>query len=176
MNEVLERSVLQAGKVFIKPGEEGLRAYVIQTGLVRSFIMKGEEKIEVERFGPGTIIGETCLAHDEVMDIGYEAIQGSTVVTITRQDFEKKLAKSDSMIKTTFKHVMNKLYELDKKLSEKALADSDIDEQARQLTTALIADVKQEKKEEYEAALLPPLNRIIKELKRLKERDKKAEE
>lgn len=173
-SDVLERSVIHSGKVFIKPGEENTRAYVIQTGMVRSFINVEDQKVEIARHGPGTIIGETGLAQDEVMTIGYETIQDSTVVTITRQDFEKKLVKADSIVKTTFKHVMNKLIELDKKLTEKAMADSDIDTQAKQLTMALIADVAPEKKQEYEEALLPPLNRIIKELKRLKQRDKDA--
>jgi CRP-like cAMP-binding protein len=101
MDPVFDRSVIPANKVFIKANEENSRAYVIQTGQVRSYIIdENDEKIEIARYGEGTIIGEVCLVIDDPIPMYYEAVESSTVITITRQDFEKKFAKADNVIQS----------------------------------------------------------------------------
>ena len=88
--DVLERSCLPEGKIFIREGEENTRAYVIQTGEVSAFFTSEDgRKIEVDRYGPGTIIGEECLVVDTPAKLSYEVVETSTVITLTRQDFQK---------------------------------------------------------------------------------------
>ena len=91
--QVMERSVLHAGKVFIKENEEHSRAYIIQTGKIRSFKTTDGKKIPIKEYGPNTIIGESNLLEDKMADKSYEALTNTTVITITRQDFEKRIVE-----------------------------------------------------------------------------------
>lgn len=171
--DVLERSVIREGKVFIKIGEESIRAYVIQNGLIRAFIMDGEEKITVATFGPGTIIGEMGLVVDMPMGMNYEAVETTTVVTVTRQDFQKRLARADKTIKTVLDYAMKKIEDYEKLEVAKALKRSEVDDMALKLVQSLVTGMPEDKKKEYERAILPHINGLMKEIKTLKEENKK---
>jgi len=166
--DVLERKVIHAGKIFIKAGEENNRAYLIQQGRVSAFVVRDGQRIEVASHGPGTIIGEVCLALDDPIKMSYEAMVDTTVVTITRQDFEKKLSKCDKTIQKIFGEVIRKLYDQDDTAIAKAGENARIDEDALKLVHGLLATLAPDKKFQYEKAILPHLNGLIKEIKNLK--------
>lgn len=172
MSDVLERSALQAGKVFIREGEDNTRAYVVQDGEVAAYKNKDGKKIEVARYGPGTIIGELNLMIDEESSLSYEALELSTVVSITRQDFQKRLARADKSITTILEHAVNKIKYYENIETIKALKNSEIDETAYQLVQALVTDLPIDKKVQYEDAILPHLNSMIKAIKETKEKTK----
>lgn len=173
--DVLERKVIHAGKPFIKAGEEHARAYMIQIGEIIAFVMDGDTKVEVMRYGPGRIIGETCLMVDEPMTMNYEAVIDTTVVTITRQDFQKKISRLDKNVATILGHVMNKLNYQDTSAIDKAREKSKIDPDAYKMVALLLNDVPQHKKYNYEKAILPHVNSLIKEIKLIKGADKAGE-
>ena len=166
--DILERQCLQTGKVFIKAGEETARAYIIQSGEVVCFTMDGDRRIEVERLGPGTIIGEKYLVADEPAKLSYEVLETATVITVTRQDFQKRLAKADKSIKTVLEYAIQKLSYYENLETAKALKRSEIDDMAYALVRGLIADLPDEKKNRYEDAILPHINGLIKDIKTLK--------
>ena len=170
--EVMERKVLPAGKVFIKAGEEHARAYVVQNGLIRSFIMDGDRRIDVAEYEPGRIIGETCLMVDEPMTMNYEAVETTTVITITRQDFQKKISRLDKDISTILDHVMNKLNMQDLTAIDKAIRRSQIDEDAFKMVHAITAGLDKERQFQYEKAILPHVNAMVKAIKEVKEKFK----
>jgi len=167
-DNVLERSVLQAGKVFIRPEEEIARAYIIQNGEVRAFMMDGDRKVEVDRFGSGTIIGEMGLVIDEKTKLGYEALTACTVVSITRQDFQKRLARADKSISTVLNQAIQKIIYYENIETQKALKNSEIDDMAVALTKSLLTGLSVDKKLQYEDALLPHINGMIKAIKEMK--------
>lgn len=176
VEEVLERKVIHAGKVFIKAGQEHFRAYVVQNGLIRSFVMDGDQKVEIAEFEPGRIIGETCLMADEPMTMNYEAVVDTTVVTITRQDFQKKISRIDKDITTILNHVMNKLNYQDSKAIDKAREKAQIDDDAFKMVQALTAGMEGDKKFKYENAIIPHVNSLMKAIKEVKEGERTAEE
>lgn len=192
---ILERKVFHKGEIFIKAGRENNRAYVIQKGLVRSFVTEEEETepeenpengerpendkaekekriIEVAQYGPGTIIGEICLMLDQPINMSFEALSDTTVVTITRQDFEKKLHRTDKTIMRILDHAMNKLNAQDEEAIRKARKKAEIDEQAYQIVRAMTNQLPPAKQRIYENALLPHLNSLIKAIKELKDKDR----
>lgn len=166
---VLERKVIHPGKPFIKEGGEHARAYIVQGGLIQAYVMEGEQKIEVAQYGPGRIIAEICLMSDEPMTMNYEALQDSTVVTMTRSEFQQKISKMDKNIWTILEHVMNKLNLQYTNDIDKAKERSEVDEQAMALVRNLIQDVPEERKIKYKDAILPHINAVMKKLKELKE-------
>ncbi len=166
--DVLERSCLPAGKVFIKEGEESARAYMVQVGEVRAFTMDGDCKVEIERLGAGSIIGERNLAVDEPATISYEAIVSTTVIVITRQEFQKLLSKADKTIETVLSHAIEKIRDYERLSRTKAIKNSQIDDTAHALVQNFISSVPDDKKNQYEEAILPHVNNMITAIKNIK--------
>lgn len=166
--DVLERSVIPAGKIFIAAGQENSRAYVIQKGRVNAFVTKDSEKLTVATYGPGTIIGEMCLMMDTPIPLSYEAMETTTVVTVTRQDFQKRLSRADKTIKTILDHAVKKIEKYEKSEINKAYDSAGMDETAKALVNGLLNGMSEDKKLRYESALLPHINGMLKELKNLK--------
>ena len=169
---ILERSVIQKGKIFIKAGEEISRAYVIQNGEAVAFTIDDGRRVEVSHFGPGAILGEMGLVNDEPSALSYEALTICTVVTVTRQEFQKRLARADKNIATIMGHAVDKVRFYENIETIKALKAATIDEKAYQLMNKLLQSVPNDRKMAYEDALLSPLNSLIKAIKELKRTDK----
>lgn len=160
-----------------------MRAYVIQNGEVCAYIMQDNQRVEIARFGPGTIIGEMCLMMDDPITINYEALVTTTVVTVTRQDFQKRLARADKTIKTILDHAVKKIEYYEKLELERALkkpevvfappVDLPLDATAVALVENLIKDLSDEKKTSYREAMLPHINGLISGIKSLKSERKK---
>lgn len=174
--DILERKVIHAGKVFIQQGDENSRAYVIQVGAVKGFVMKGEERIDVAVHGPGDMIGEVNLVSDEPAEINYEAMVDTTVITVTRQDFQKKLARMDKSVKTIINYMTQKLQSQDRYSVDKAFKSSEIDEKSYALTRTFTVNLPPEKQHEYEAAILPHVNGILKAIKELRTKERHAKQ
>lgn len=172
--DVLERIVLPEGKVFIKAGEECSRAYMIQSGEVQCYTMRGEDRIPVGRYGPGTLIGESCLLLDDPIPLNYEAATTVTVVTITRQDFQKRLSRIDKSVRNILERAMQKLKDYEKDGMDKALRLYDVDQNALKFVENLVRGLPDKKREEYEATLLPHVDGLIKGVKAIKEEKKCA--
>jgi CRP-like cAMP-binding protein len=168
---VLERKVIHAGNVFIKAGEENSRAYMIQTGKVRSFMMRGDSKVEVAQYGPGTIIGEVCLVMDDPINVSYEALVDTTVAMITRPDFQKKLQRVDKTVVTILDELVKKITARDKEDIAEAVDNADIDSDAHKFVQALVTGLAPGRKALYETTLLPHMNRLIHAIKELKKMD-----
>ena len=168
MSKVLERKVIHPGKTFIRAGEEHYKAYMVQNGLVRSFIMDGENKVEVAEYGPGKIFAETCLMIDEPMTMSYEAVEDTTVAAISRQDFMDKIKRVDQDVMTILENVMNKLNYQDVTMIDEAKKNAKIDPDALALVQVFVKDLSDDKKFMYEKAILPHLNAMIKAIKKLK--------
>jgi CRP-like cAMP-binding protein len=174
--DVLERKVIHTGKVFITEGEDNKCAYLIQAGKVRSFVTRNEEKIEVEEYGPGTIIGEVCLVIDEPSKMSFEAVTDTTVVTITRQDFDNRLMRVDSGVKNILNQIVSKLYKQEDGSIEDALENAELDDDAIKIVQALINDLPTDKRYLYEKAILPHLNGLIKAIKKIKDAQRHEEQ
>ncbi len=104
--------------------------------------------------------------------MSYEAVTDSTVITITRQDFQKKIARIDKNIMTILHHVMDKLNYQDLGAIDKAKERAEIDPDALKIVQGLVIGLSAEKKFQYEKALLPHANQMIKAIKELKQKDK----
>ena len=166
--EVLERSVIHKGKVFIKAGEENIRAYVLQSGKVCSFVTNDEgEHVEVERHGPGIIIGEMSLIQDETPTVSYKALTDSTVITITRQDFEKKMHRIDSTVKKIFKYLVHKLDFIESEAVKGIEKEDKVDERAYKILQSMTSKMAPEKQKLYEEKLMAHINGLVKGLDEL---------
>lgn len=98
-DKVLERKVFQMGEMIFKEGDEGHRAYVVQTGGVEIFKIKEGRKVVLGVVGPGGIFGEMALIDDAPRMANAAAVDVTTVILISRQMLEDKLAKADPFLR-----------------------------------------------------------------------------
>ncbi|MDH5723683.1 MAG: cyclic nucleotide-binding domain-containing protein [Alphaproteobacteria bacterium] len=168
--DVLERTVLHPGKYFMKAGEENMRAFIVQNGEVTSYYTNDEgKKIEIEKYGPGAIFGEKGLVVNYIPTFDYEATQTTTVIVITRQDFEKHMKKVPKAVKTVLDHTLKKIQSYERKGSQSIINEFDIDDIAIQLVNDLIQGLPDDKKEKYQATITPHVNALIKAIKDIKQ-------
>lgn len=174
---VLERNVFHAGKMLITAGEPHTNAYIIQDGEVVSFMMDNAERIEVGRYGPGSIIGETNLLVDDKAELNFEAVVDTTVVTIVRQDFEKKLTKIDKTLMHIVQTLIKKLKKSEKEQKEAAIEAKRIDAKAFEIVEHLLRDMgDKERKKRYRDIIQPHFNIMCRSLEELKKEERHAKQ
>ena len=172
---ILERVVLHAGKAFMLAGESHTDSYIIQKGEVLAFTTQNGKKVEVGRYGPDSIIAESCLLLDSKLNVSYQALVDTTAVKVTRQDFEKKLTKLDKTLLNIVMMLVKKLKAHEEQDIEKALSAKLVDDKAKEIVDHLLRDMADDRKSRYEPILLPHFNIMVKALEdlRTKERHEK---
>ena len=98
-DKILERKVLQPGEIIFKEGEEGSRAYVVQAGEVEISKTIDDEMVVLGVVGPGGIFGEMALIDDSPRMATARALGVSTVILVSRQMLDEKLAKADPFVR-----------------------------------------------------------------------------
>ncbi|MGH1456414.1 MAG: cyclic nucleotide-binding domain-containing protein [Alphaproteobacteria bacterium] len=174
-NIILERVAIHAGKTFIHAGEKNTDSFIVQEGEVCSFIIENGKKLIIDTFSSGSIIAETNLLINESEVLNYEAIKNSTVVKITRQDFEIKMKKLDSSLFNVITHLVQKLKVYEMRWTEKTIQAKQNDMKAMEIVDYLLRDMSTDRRTRYQEILLPHFNIMVKALDELKqeERDSK---
>ncbi len=167
-NNILERVVIHANKTFIHQGETRTDAFMIQDGEVASFVVEKGNKVEIDRYKSGTIIAEMNLLTEEVSKLNFEATVNTTLVKITRQDFEKKLKKHDAVILNVITHLIEKLKKQEQNWVQHILQAKQNDFKAMEIVDYLLRDMEIQRKRKYEEVLLPHFNIMWKALEEIK--------
>ena len=99
-DRVLERKTFSVGAKVFKEGDAGDRAYILQDGEIE--IIKtsedGRETI-LGTIGKGAFFGEMALLDNSPRMATARTTVPSTLIVITRQDFEAKMAKADQFLR-----------------------------------------------------------------------------
>ena len=111
-DKIIDRKVLQGGEQIFKEGEEGSLAYVVQSGEVEIYKKIDDEEMILGHVGPGGIFGEMALIDSSPRMASARAASMTTVIVVTRQMFEAKLAKSDPFIRGLLQIFANNLRSL----------------------------------------------------------------
>lgn len=167
---VLERSVLHAGRLFIEVGKSHADAYIIQTGEIQAYIVYQNQKVEVGRYGPGDIIGEVGLVSDDPAYMNYVPLVDTTVIKITRQDFSKQLKKADEVVKRVLERLIVKLNRIYKDKATESQDKAHIDHEAMQIVDHLTRKLDFKRKKDYEEVMLPHFNALVTAVRDVKQR------
>ena len=100
---LLDRQVFPAGETIFKEGEPGERAYIVESGLVEVFTHKDGQKLVYGTIGKGGIFGEMALIDDKPRMATARAVQASTIIVVSRNTFQDKLAHTDPFIRGLLK-------------------------------------------------------------------------
>ncbi len=86
------RSFLRAGEVLFREGEEGDRAYIIDSGNIRiSRLTPYDEELTLAQLGRGDLLGELALLTDSPRSATATAETHAELITLERQDFLRDL-------------------------------------------------------------------------------------
>lgn len=100
---VLERQTLSVGETIFSEGESGERAYIVENGVVEVFSMKDGKKVVFGTISKGGIFGEMALIDDKPRMATARVIEASTIIVISRNMFQEKLARTDPFIRGLLK-------------------------------------------------------------------------
>ncbi|MCF3629041.1 cyclic nucleotide-binding domain-containing protein [Thalassospiraceae bacterium LMO-SO8] len=98
---VLERKMYQAGDRIFKEGDEGLFAYLVQSGSVEIY-REGSGEV-LSTIGAGGIFGEMALIDGKPRAASARSAGGCTVVVINRANFQHRMKKSDPFVQGLLK-------------------------------------------------------------------------
>ena len=167
--DVLERKLFQAGNIFLTTANNmDHSAFMVHSGEVLGFMHGNGKEIEVAQYGPGSLIAETNLLIDEPLTINYKAITDTTVIVLSRHDFEKKLKKVDSTVQNVIRILINKVSQLENKAADIAEKETQFDEQAYSIVSHLLRNMDGERYQKYSEILLPQFNVMCKALEEIK--------
>lgn len=167
-DQVLDRKTFEAGKIFIKEGDEGYHAYLIQSGKCRVFTEREGEQIELAILEAGDIVGEAALIMDEPRGASVETLESTTVIIITREDFERKLIRVDDTVKGVLRLLSQRLETQNTQTIHKHDEARIIDKDADLIVESFCRKMSPERKAQFRKQILPHMNNLIKSLKKFK--------
>ena len=99
-DRILERKTYPLNATIFKEGDPGDRAYVLQDGEIEIFKVSedGRETI-LGTIGKGAFFGEMALLDDAPRMASARTTVPSTLIIITRQDFDAKMKKADPFLR-----------------------------------------------------------------------------
>lgn len=163
---IYDRVAFQKGAIIIKEGDTQAQAYLIQTGRVGVFTIKGDKKIELAVLGKGEIVGEMALISDVVRTANVEALEDCTLILISRTEFEDRLHSSDRAIQAMVKMLSKRVAESNSSNVGKISALNDLEEAA----ATVYEETKSEVPDINDERLLPKLRDLLRAIEEFKSR------
>ncbi|SOD94063.1 cyclic nucleotide-binding domain-containing protein [Caenispirillum bisanense] len=96
---VIERKVFYAGQYVFREGEEGNLAYLVQEGRVEIIKRTATGDKLLGDVSRGGIFGEMALIDNQPRMASALAAEQTTLIIVTREQFEKKLRDADPFIR-----------------------------------------------------------------------------
>ncbi|MCJ7825376.1 MAG: cyclic nucleotide-binding domain-containing protein, partial [Anaerolineales bacterium] len=109
---------LDPGEVLFEEGAVGDRAYVVRSGELEIYKQSGKREILLAHRGPGEIIGEIALFENATRTASVRARQETTLVAITREQFDQLIKTSHQAAETLFYTVLSRLRAIESSLRQ----------------------------------------------------------
>ncbi|CAK0771549.1 hypothetical protein CCP2SC5_540009 [Azospirillaceae bacterium] len=116
-HKFVPRIVLYPGQVLIRDGEIGNScAYFVQSGMLGVFKQVGTQEVMLGTLSRNAIVGEMALLTDSPRSATVRCLETSTVVSLNRETFEKKLAQIDPFIRGLLEIFADKIRKMNEEL------------------------------------------------------------
>ena len=97
---VLNRQSFKAGQTIFEKGEAPHFAYIVQAGAVDIVVKDDGNDVMVDTITAGEVFGEMALVDEQPRSAWAVAKQATTCVLITKEEFQKRLAKVDPLTRS----------------------------------------------------------------------------
>lgn len=104
--DILPREAFALGTDIFKKGDPPRFAYLLASGVVEIVI---EDGTVVGTLQPGAIFGEMALIDEGPRSASARVKEPATCILITRQEFEKRLSKSDAFVRAMLNLLVQRL-------------------------------------------------------------------
>lgn len=101
-----KRQIYEQGEVIMHQGEMGEHAYLIEEGQVEIFMEQNGQEVVLGRRGAGAIVGEMAIVDNKVRTASVRAVTPSTLLAISREDFGRRLAHADPVMKMVMQVIL----------------------------------------------------------------------
>lgn len=113
-----ESRQFQAGEFLLREGEQGEECYLIESGEVEVYKMRGDKKLLLTTLGVGEIVGEMALLTHQERSATVRALQPTTVSVLNNESFQANLKKLPPWLESTVVTLAKRLYLTDRKLTD----------------------------------------------------------
>lgn len=101
-----KRQVFAPGDMIMTQGEMGDNAYLIEDGQVEVFVTDDNAAQTLGKRGTGAIIGEMAIVDSRPRTASVRALTPCTLLAISREDFERRLAHADPVMKMVMQVIL----------------------------------------------------------------------
>ena len=102
------KKIFKKGDLLIREGEQGDRAYVLESGSVEILIQRDGALIQIGTRGAGSIIGEMAMIDDRPRTATVRALEDCQVMEISRDDFSHRVDSADPILKMVMRVIMTR--------------------------------------------------------------------
>jgi len=115
----MQTRTYQIGEKIFEEGEDGDKAYLIKSGEVKiTKIAKDDYPRTIATVKVGNIIGEMALIDDQPRAASAIVLEKTEVLVISKEEFQKRLGKSDQVIGLLMQTFTNRLRQQAKQIIE----------------------------------------------------------
>ncbi len=116
--ESVSETALKAGTVLFEEGAAGDSAYIVRDGLLEIYKQSGKREVMIAHRGRGEIIGEMALFEDTPRTASVRAKDDTTLIEITREQFDHLIKTSRHAAETLFYTVLSRLRAIQSQLRQ----------------------------------------------------------
>lgn len=109
---------LEPGEVLFEEGDQGDRAYVIQSGELEIYKHSGTQEIMLAKRGPEEIIGEIALFEDTRRTASVRATKATHLIVISREQLDELIRTSRHAAETLFHTVLSRMKNIQAQLRQ----------------------------------------------------------
>jgi len=163
---ILERRFYSKGEIIVREGSVGSTAYVIQHGRVCIFTERNGTRVELAQLETGDIFGESALLTDSPRNASVEVVENCNVIIIRQDDFDKKLAITDSTIRAVVEMLINRLNGTNRALANaSASRDQDIALHLNSHLSEMLSALPEADKDQFKSEAFPAMDNLLQMLK-----------
>ncbi|MEY4066549.1 MAG: hypothetical protein RIR26_2757 [Pseudomonadota bacterium] len=120
--------ILKDGEVLFRTGEKADSMYIVRTGSLKVYFLKGNEEVQLAQLGDGAVVGEMAFFDQKPRSAHVKALAQTEITEITREDFDKLLTQIPKWLVTMLQSMSGRLRTTNEKLAQL--------EKRHQITTA----------------------------------------
>lgn len=167
---IFDRHFFGAGQVILREGDDGGNAFLIQSGEVMVYAMKEGEEVELARLSSGDIIGEMALISDGERTANVKAAKDTTLITISRQQFEDKLRESDPTIRAMIHMLARRMVNSNNTLLDRKADTQDLKQTAQAIYQNIHESLPTAQKLAFQNKVAPHLKWLIEAIEGFEDR------
>lgn len=160
-SRVLDRQSYAAEEILFREGEQGGRAFFIEKGRVEVFRTDDAgNEISISELGENEIVGEMAVLTGGRRSASVRILEPSILVSITGQDFNKKLQETDKVFRALLEMYISRIKRVNTLLFEKSMNLVEFEESLNTLVKNISKMVDPAKREDFRMEVKPVLDEL----------------